>query len=108
MCICAGTTLNLADKPDHLTHNVLLFFAGLQKEDLRPREEIVRDKLLQVLESAYPNVLSVEDLMRYGIVLQSQLDQTILSKIVLKPIGHTMFGYSQPNIDVTFKALHHF
>lgn len=37
---------------------------GFQKEDLRSREEIVREKLLEVLESAYPNVLSVEDLMR--------------------------------------------
>ena len=43
----------------------LLYISGLQKEDLRPHEEIVREKLLQVLESAYPNVLSVEDLMRY-------------------------------------------
>ena len=40
-------------------------FLGLQKEDLRPIEEIVREKLLQILESAYPNVLSVEDLCRY-------------------------------------------
>ncbi|XP_076455911.1 uncharacterized protein LOC143290397 isoform X2 [Babylonia areolata] len=37
---------------------------GFTKEDMRPVEEIVREKLLTVLESAYPNVLAVEDLMR--------------------------------------------
>lgn len=37
---------------------------GFKKEDTRPVEEIVREKLLTVLESAYPNVLAVEDLMR--------------------------------------------
>ncbi|XP_076437063.1 uncharacterized protein LOC143276450 isoform X2 [Babylonia areolata] len=37
---------------------------GFKKEDTRPIEEIVREKLLTVLESAYPNVLSVEDLVR--------------------------------------------
>ena len=38
--------------------------SGFRKEDTRPIEEIVREKLLTVLESAYPNVLSVEDLVR--------------------------------------------
>ncbi|XP_060607591.1 uncharacterized protein LOC132759763 isoform X2 [Ruditapes philippinarum] len=37
---------------------------GITKQDLRPWEEIVREKLLHVLESAYPNILSVEDLIR--------------------------------------------
>ncbi|XP_067648626.1 uncharacterized protein [Haliotis asinina] len=37
---------------------------GLMKEDTRPKEEIVREKILTVLESAYPNVLAVEDLVR--------------------------------------------
>ena len=39
-------------------------FSGFKKEDTRPVEEIVREKLLTVLESAYPNVLAVEDLVR--------------------------------------------
>lgn len=38
--------------------------AGLMREDTRPTEEIVREKILTVLESAYPNVLAVEDLVR--------------------------------------------
>ncbi|XP_033732370.1 uncharacterized protein LOC117321873 isoform X2 [Pecten maximus] len=37
---------------------------GLNKEDKRPVEEIVREKMLHILESAYPNVLEVEDLIR--------------------------------------------
>ncbi|KAK6180884.1 hypothetical protein SNE40_008854 [Patella caerulea] len=37
---------------------------GFNKEDLRPQTEIVREKLLNILESAYPNVLAVEDLIR--------------------------------------------
>ncbi|KAK7092325.1 uncharacterized protein [Littorina saxatilis] len=37
---------------------------GFTKEDTRPVEEIVREKLLTILESAYPNVLAVEDLVR--------------------------------------------
>lgn len=37
---------------------------GIKKEDKRPPEEILREKLLQILESAYPNVLEVEDLIR--------------------------------------------
>ncbi|KAL5010809.1 hypothetical protein ScPMuIL_013114 [Solemya velum] len=37
---------------------------GLNKEDIRPKEEIVREKLLHVLESAYPNIMAVEDLVR--------------------------------------------
>lgn len=37
---------------------------GFNKVDNRPIEEIVREKLLTLLESAYPNVLSVEDLVR--------------------------------------------
>ena len=38
--------------------------SGYNKVDNRPIEEIVREKLLTVLESAYPNVLSMEDLIR--------------------------------------------
>lgn len=37
---------------------------GFNKVDDRPIEEIVREKLLTVLESAYPNVLSAEDLLK--------------------------------------------
>lgn len=37
---------------------------GFNKKDDRPIEEIIREKLLTILESAYPNVLSVEDLVR--------------------------------------------
>ncbi|XP_041371438.1 uncharacterized protein LOC121384991 isoform X2 [Gigantopelta aegis] len=52
---------------------------GLPKEDTRPTEQIVREKLLTVLESAYPNVLAVEDLVRItasdeGIVTQQLQD----------------------------------
>ena len=38
--------------------------SGVAKVDTRPIYEIVREKLLQVFESAYPNILSVEDLYR--------------------------------------------
>lgn len=37
---------------------------GLEKKDTRPIEEIVRERILQILESAYPNILAVEDLLR--------------------------------------------
>lgn len=37
---------------------------GLQKVDNRPPEEIINEKLLHILESAYPNILAVEDLIR--------------------------------------------
>lgn len=37
---------------------------GLPKVDNRPPEEIVNEKLLHILESAYPNILAVEDLIR--------------------------------------------
>ena len=47
---------------------VFSYFIGLAKEDKRPIEEIIREKILQVLESAYPNVLEVEDLVRYGAI----------------------------------------
>jgi hypothetical protein len=40
-------------------------FSGTIKQDLRPWEEIVREMLLHVLESVYPNILSVKDLIRY-------------------------------------------
>ncbi|KAL4228404.1 hypothetical protein ACF0H5_011452 [Mactra antiquata] len=43
---------------------IVCYFPGLVKEDTRPVEEIVREKLLHVLESAYPNILAVEDLVR--------------------------------------------
>lgn len=42
----------------------LTYSTGFNKVDDRPVEEIVREKLLTVLESAYPNVLSVEDLIK--------------------------------------------
>jgi len=37
---------------------------GYQAKDTRPIEEIIREKLLTVLEQAYPNVMCVEDLCR--------------------------------------------
>lgn len=39
-------------------------YFGITKEDKRSQEEILREKLLTILESAYPNVLEVEDLIR--------------------------------------------
>ncbi|XP_076092610.1 uncharacterized protein LOC143064006 isoform X2 [Mytilus galloprovincialis] len=39
-------------------------YFGINKEDKRSEEEKLREKLLQILESAYPNVLEVEDLIR--------------------------------------------
>lgn len=46
------------------TINVGLTADGLQKVDNRPPEEIINEKLLHILESAYPNILAVEDLIR--------------------------------------------
>ncbi|XP_060070800.1 uncharacterized protein LOC132550724 isoform X3 [Ylistrum balloti] len=37
---------------------------GLNREDKRPVEEILREKMLHILESAYPNVLEVDDLIK--------------------------------------------
>lgn len=37
---------------------------GINKVDKIFEEEILREKLLQILESAYPNVMEVEDLTR--------------------------------------------
>lgn len=37
---------------------------GINKQDKRSEEEILREKLLHILESAYPNVLEVEDVIR--------------------------------------------
>ena len=42
----------------------LYFSSGTSSKDTRPQEDIVREKVLTVLESAYPNVLEVEDLVR--------------------------------------------
>ncbi|XP_052805319.1 uncharacterized protein LOC128234829 [Mya arenaria] len=39
-------------------------FAFAKVKDSRPVYEIVREKLLTILESAYPNILTVEDLIR--------------------------------------------
>ncbi|XP_021380246.1 uncharacterized protein LOC110467415 isoform X2 [Mizuhopecten yessoensis] len=46
---------------------------GLNREDKRPTEDIVREKMLHILESAYPNVLEVEDLIR-----MTQADEAIV------------------------------
>lgn len=48
----------------HLDKGEAPMSPGFAKEDTRPIEEIVREKLLTILESAYPNVLAVEDLVR--------------------------------------------
>eukprot|EP00106_Octopus_bimaculoides_P009001 XP_014776443.1 PREDICTED: uncharacterized protein LOC106873546 isoform X6 [Octopus bimaculoides] len=37
---------------------------GLPKIDNRPKDEILREKMLHILESAYPNILAVEDICR--------------------------------------------
>ncbi|XP_060580810.1 uncharacterized protein LOC132737529 [Ruditapes philippinarum] len=44
---------------------------GTTKQDLRPWEEIVREMLLHVLESVYPNILSVKDLIRIDFAEES-------------------------------------
>ena len=36
------------------------------KEEKRPKEVLVQDHLLITLESAYPNILPMEDLAEYG------------------------------------------
>lgn len=36
-----------------------------QKEDTRPKEIIMQDQVLHTLESAYPNILPMEDLLRF-------------------------------------------
>lgn len=38
---------------------------GVEKVDTRPKDVIVQEQLLLTLESAYPNILPVEDLARY-------------------------------------------
>jgi hypothetical protein len=43
---------------------IMYQLTGINKVDKRSEEEILREKLLQILESAYPNVLEVEDLTR--------------------------------------------
>ncbi|XP_074652228.1 uncharacterized protein LOC141906767 isoform X2 [Tubulanus polymorphus] len=50
---------------------------GLPKQDDRAIEEIVREQLLQTLESAYPNILAMDDLMR---LLETD-EATILSQL---------------------------
>lgn len=63
-----GPQYTLAKKIDleiqHLDKGEAPMTPGFKKEDTRPIEEIVREKLLTILESAYPNVLAVEDLVR--------------------------------------------
>ncbi|KAL8608000.1 hypothetical protein ACOMHN_023816 [Nucella lapillus] len=63
-----GQRYSLAKKIDleieHLEQGEAPTSPGMRKKDTRPIEDIVREKLLTVLESAYPNVLSVEDLIR--------------------------------------------
>lgn len=63
-----GPKYKLAKKIDleiqHLDKGEAPMTPGFKKEDTRPIEEIIREKLLTILESAYPNVLSVEDLLR--------------------------------------------
>ncbi|KAI8767446.1 hypothetical protein BgiBS90_029594, partial [Biomphalaria glabrata] len=62
---------------------------GFNKRDDRPIEEIIREKLLTLLESAYPNVLSVEDLVRITgadaamvqLQLQELLDRQLISSM---------------------------
>lgn len=58
---------------------------GMQETDSRTREEKLRDQVLFLLESAYPNILEIDDLARYvnlrafsvstlmGVVLWSEL-----------------------------------
>ncbi|XP_048779756.2 uncharacterized protein LOC125683076 isoform X2 [Ostrea edulis] len=68
-----------------LGSNVDAYF-GIAKEDKRPIEEIVREKILQVLESAYPNVLEVEDLVRITAadeaIINQQLDELKAKNLV--------------------------
>ncbi|XP_061179819.1 uncharacterized protein LOC133188409 isoform X2 [Saccostrea echinata] len=54
-----------------------MLMMGLAKEDKRPIEEIVREKILQVLESAYPNVLEVEDLVRITAADEAMISQQL-------------------------------
>uniref|UniRef100_A0A0B7AA72 Winged helix-turn-helix domain-containing protein n=1 Tax=Arion vulgaris TaxID=1028688 RepID=A0A0B7AA72_9EUPU len=74
---------------------------GFSKVDNRPIEEIVREKLLTVLESAYPNVLSVEDLVRISaadasiVTLQLQELQT---RQLIQPMG-TEGGFVRKVLD---------
>ncbi|XP_060070799.1 uncharacterized protein LOC132550724 isoform X2 [Ylistrum balloti] len=44
--------------------STILSERGLNREDKRPVEEILREKMLHILESAYPNVLEVDDLIK--------------------------------------------
>ena len=38
---------------------------GLEEQDSRTREEKMRDQVLFLLESAYPNILEIDDLAKY-------------------------------------------
>ena len=38
---------------------------AMEKVDERPKEVLVQDHLLVTLESAYPNILPMEDLAKY-------------------------------------------
>lgn len=74
----------------HCVSSFVFVLAGFNKVDDRPIEEIVREKLLTVLESAYPNVLSVEDLVRYDSIHPPK-SSTFLLK------GFIHLNYFQPN-----------
>jgi nucleoside phosphorylase len=50
---------------------------GITKEDKRPRHLIVQEQLLITLESAYPNILPVEDLARMLNVEESMVEEQL-------------------------------
>ena len=43
----------------------LITCVGLEEQDSRTREEKMRDQVLFLLESAYPNILEIDDLGKY-------------------------------------------
>ncbi|XP_012940399.1 uncharacterized protein LOC101864404 isoform X2 [Aplysia californica] len=82
------------DAPMSPGHFLPLEQFGFNKVDTRPIEEIVREKLLTVLESAYPNVLSVEDLVRItaadAAVVNMQL-QELQARELIQPMENGGF-----------------
>jgi len=48
-----------------LMENVLIIFAAEEVKEVKPKEVIVQEQLLLTLESAYPNILPVDDLAQY-------------------------------------------
>ncbi|RUS74421.1 hypothetical protein EGW08_017815 [Elysia chlorotica] len=85
--------MDASDAPTSPGHSQAMF-EGYNKVDNRPIEEIVREKLLTVLESAYPNVLSVEDLVRISAadeaVVTLQL-QELQSRDLIQPMENGGF-----------------